>query len=43
MIIDNPPFFDLLHGAKAAETGKVIIQAAIAYAGGFSGAVGITH
>jgi hypothetical protein len=25
MIIDNPPFFDLLQGSKAAEADKVII------------------
>jgi hypothetical protein len=25
MIIDNPPFFDLLQGSKAAEAGKVIV------------------
>jgi hypothetical protein len=43
MIIDNPPFFDLLQGSKAAEAGKVIVQAAISYARGLSGAVDITH
>jgi hypothetical protein len=25
MIIDNPPFFDLLQGSKAAQAGKVIV------------------
>jgi hypothetical protein len=43
MIIGNPPLFDLLQGSKAAEAGKVIVQAAIAYARGLSGAVDITH
>jgi hypothetical protein len=43
MLIDDPPFFDLLHGSKAAQTGIVIIQAAISYARGSSGAVDITH
>jgi hypothetical protein len=43
LIIDNPPFFDLLHGSKAAEAGKVIVQAAISYARGLNGAVDISH
>jgi len=43
MIIDDPPFFDLLQGPKAAEAGKAIVQAAISYARGLSGAVDITH
>jgi hypothetical protein len=43
MIIDNPPLFDLLQGSKAAEAGKTIVQAAISYARGLSGAVDITH
>jgi hypothetical protein len=43
MIVDNPPLFDLLQGSKAAKAGKVIVQAAISYAWGLSGAVGITH
>jgi hypothetical protein len=43
MIIDNPPFLDLVQRSKAAEAGKVIVQAAIAYARGLSGAVDITH
>jgi hypothetical protein len=42
-IVDNPPFFDLLQGSKAAEAGKVIVQAAISYARGSSAAVDITH
>jgi hypothetical protein len=42
-IIDKPPFFDLLHGSKAAQAGQVIVQAAIADAGGLNGAVRITH
>jgi hypothetical protein len=43
MIIDNPPFLDLVQRSKAAEAGKAIVQAAIAYARGSSGAVDITH
>jgi hypothetical protein len=43
MIIDNPPFFDLLERSKAAEAGKIIVQAAISNARGLSGAVDITH
>jgi hypothetical protein len=43
MIIDNPPFLNLLQGSIAAEAGKFIVQAAISYARGFSGAVDITH
>jgi hypothetical protein len=43
MIIDNPPFFDFLQGAKAAEAVKLIVEAAISYARGLSGAVDITH
>jgi hypothetical protein len=42
-IVDNPPFFDLLQGSKAAETGKVVVQAAIPYARGLSSAVDVTH
>jgi hypothetical protein len=42
-IIDDPPFFDLLQRSKAAEAGKVVVQAAIPYARGLSGAVDITH
>jgi hypothetical protein len=43
VIIGHPPFFDLLQGSKAAEAGKVIVQAAISYARGLSGAVDIIH
>ena len=42
-IIDNAPLFDLLEGSKAAEAGKVIVQAAISYARGLNGGVDITH
>jgi hypothetical protein len=31
-IVDNRPFFDLIQGSKAAQTGEVIVQAAIPYA-----------
>jgi hypothetical protein len=31
--VDNPPFPDLVQRSKAAEAGKLIVQAAIAYAG----------
>ncbi len=43
MIVDNAPFFDLIQGSKAAEAGQVIVQAAISYARGLSGAVDIIH
>jgi hypothetical protein len=43
VIIDNPPFFDLLQRSKAAEAGKVIVQAAISYAWGLNGVIDITH
>jgi hypothetical protein len=43
VIVDNPPFFDLLQGSKAAEAGKVIVQAAITYAWGLKGSVDVTH
>jgi hypothetical protein len=43
VVIDNPPFFDLLQRSKAAEAGKVIVQAAISYARGLSRVVDITH
>jgi hypothetical protein len=43
MLIDNPPFLDLLHGPKAAETRKIIVQAAISYAWGLRAAVDIIH
>jgi hypothetical protein len=43
MIIDDAPFFDLFQGSKAADADEVVVQAAIAYARGLSGAVGIDH
>jgi hypothetical protein len=43
LIVDDSPFFDLLQGSKAAQAGEVIVQAAIAYAGGLNSAIGITH
>jgi hypothetical protein len=43
MVIDNPPLFDLFQRAEAAETGIVIVEAAVAHARRLSGAVGITH
>ena len=33
LIIDDPPFLDLVDGAKTSQAGPVIIQAAIADAG----------
>jgi hypothetical protein len=42
-LIDNRPFLDFFQGAKATEAGKIIVQAAIADAGGLNSAVGITH
>jgi len=43
LVIDDAPFFDLLQRSKAAETGKVIVQAAISYARRLSSAVYINH
>jgi hypothetical protein len=43
MIIDNAPFLNLLDRAKAPEADKIVIQAAISYARGLSGAVDIAH
>jgi hypothetical protein len=43
LIIGNSPFFYLLQGSKAAEAGKVIVQAAISYARGLRRAVDFTH
>jgi hypothetical protein len=43
MIVDNPPFFDLLQGSKAADADEVIVQAAISDARGSSRAVDVTH
>jgi hypothetical protein len=42
-IIYNAPLFDLLERSKAAEAGKVIVQAAISHARGLSGGVDFTH
>src|SRR5580704_5139277 len=42
-LIDKAPFFDLLQRSKAAETGQFVVQAAIAYTRGLSGAVDVTH
>ena len=43
MMIDDPPFFDLLQRAEAPETSIVIVEAAVSHARRLSGAVGITH
>jgi hypothetical protein len=43
MVIGEPPLFDLLQRAKAAETSEVIVEAAISNARRLSGAVGIKH
>ena len=43
MIIHDRPFLDFLQGSKATQAGKVVVQAAIADAGGLNGAVGFTH
>jgi hypothetical protein len=43
LIIGNPPFFDLIQGTKAAEAGKVVVQATIPYARGLSGTADVTH
>src|SRR5271168_2935452 len=43
MIIDNAPLFNFLQRSKAAETGEVIVQAAISDARRLSRAVVITH
>jgi hypothetical protein len=43
MIIGYAPFFDFLQRSKAAEAGKVVVQAAIPYARGLSRAFDITH
>ena len=42
-IVNNSPLFDLFERSKAAEAGKVIVQAAISYARGLNGGVDITH
>jgi hypothetical protein len=43
MIIDNAPFLDFLQGSKAAETGVLVIEAAIPYAGRLGAVVDISH
>jgi hypothetical protein len=43
MIIGNPPLFDFIERSKAAETGKVIVEAAISNARGWNVGVDITH
>jgi hypothetical protein len=43
MIGDHAPFFDLLQRSKAAEAGKIVVQAAIPDARGLSRVVDITH
>jgi hypothetical protein len=43
MLIDDRPFLDLLQRSKAAQAGKVIVQATIADAGRLNGAADITH
>ena len=42
-IVNNSPLFDLFERSKAAEAGKVIVQAAISYARRLNGGVDITH
>jgi hypothetical protein len=42
-VVDGSPEFDLLQGAKAAEAGIVIVQAAMPDAGGDDGVVFIAH
>ncbi len=41
--VDDPPFLDLLQGPKAAETGEIVVQAAISHARRLRGAVDFTH
>ena len=41
MIIDKPPFFDLVNGSETPQTDQGVVQAAIANAGGLDGAVAI--
>jgi hypothetical protein len=43
MMIGDTPFFDFVHGSKAAEAGQIIVQAAISDARRLSGAVDFTH
>jgi len=41
--IDNSPLFDLVQRSKTAQTGQVVVEAAISNARRLSGAVDITH
>jgi hypothetical protein len=43
MIIGDSPLLDLLQRSKATEADEVIVQAAISYARGLSGAVEVIH
>jgi hypothetical protein len=43
LIIDEAPLLDLLQGTKTAETGVVIVEAAVSYARGLSEPVHVTH
>jgi hypothetical protein len=43
VIVDHPPFFDLVQGSKAAKANQVIVQAAITYARRVQGTVDVTH
>jgi hypothetical protein len=43
MIVDDPPFFDLIQGSKTAQAGQVVVQATISDARGLRGAVDIVH
>jgi hypothetical protein len=43
IVVDDAPLLDLLDGSKTAETGKVIVQAAISNAGRLHGAGDVTH
>src|SRR6201986_4116256 len=43
LVTGNSPLFDLLQRSEAAETGQVIVEAAVSHAWRLSRAVGITH
>jgi hypothetical protein len=43
MLIDKPPFLDLIEGSKASEANQIIVQAAIPYARGLNSVVDICH
>jgi hypothetical protein len=43
MIVDNPPFFDLLQGSKTAQAGQVVAKTTVSHARGLRGAVDIIH